>query len=371
MGQIEKTVFISYRRANVPWALAIFQNLNAHGYDVFFDYNGVDSGGFERVILGNIKARAHFLVVLTPSALERCSDPDDWLRREIETAINSQRNIVPLMVESFDFGAPAIARDLTGSLASLKRYNGLRIPADYFMEGMDRLRNRFLNVPLDTVLHPASATAGQLARDGQNAAASAQTVGLNELTAQECFERAFETADVEEKIRLYTNAIDLKADYYRAFNNRGNARYAKGDIKGALEDFNWAIRLKPDFANTYNNRANVRKAKADLAGALEDYNEAIRLKPDSIVTLSKALGNRANVRRILGDLDGALDDISRAIHLRPDSAEFFNSRGNVRLEKGDQEGALIDYEEALRLRPGFEKAVQNRDVLLGRKRGRK
>ncbi len=90
MERIEKTVFISYRRTNIPWVLNIFQNLTHHGYDVFFDFNGIASGDFERVILGNITARAHFLVLLTPSALERCGEPADWLRREIETALGSQ-----------------------------------------------------------------------------------------------------------------------------------------------------------------------------------------------------------------------------------------------------------------------------------------
>jgi hypothetical protein len=75
MERIEKTVFLSYRRTNIPWALAIFQNLTQHGYDVFFDYNGIASGDFERVILGNITARAHFLVLLTPSALEQLRRP--------------------------------------------------------------------------------------------------------------------------------------------------------------------------------------------------------------------------------------------------------------------------------------------------------
>jgi len=69
MERVEKTVFLSYRRANFPWALAIFQNLTQHGYDVFFDFESIGSGDFESVILGNIKARAHFLVLLTPSAL--------------------------------------------------------------------------------------------------------------------------------------------------------------------------------------------------------------------------------------------------------------------------------------------------------------
>ncbi len=132
MQRIEKAVFLSYRGTNVPWALAIFQNLTLHGYDVFFDYNGIASGDFERVILGNITARAHFLVLLTPSGLERCEDPADWLRREIEPALANQRNIVPLMLEGFDFGTPRIASQLTGTLAGLKHYNGLSIPTEYF-----------------------------------------------------------------------------------------------------------------------------------------------------------------------------------------------------------------------------------------------
>jgi hypothetical protein len=44
--------------------------------------------------LENIKARAHFLVLLTPTTLERCSDPEDYIRREIEAAMDTQRNIV-------------------------------------------------------------------------------------------------------------------------------------------------------------------------------------------------------------------------------------------------------------------------------------
>jgi TIR domain len=101
MDRIEKTVFLSYRRTNFPWAHTIFRELTHHGYDVFMDYTGIASGDFEQVILGNITSHAHFIVLLTPSALERCHEPGDWLRREIETAIENRRNIVPLMLEGF------------------------------------------------------------------------------------------------------------------------------------------------------------------------------------------------------------------------------------------------------------------------------
>jgi hypothetical protein len=185
MSRIEKTVFLSYRRTNASWALAIFQNLTHHGYDVFFDFSGIASGDFERVILGNILASAHFIVLLTPPALERCGDPGDWLRREIETALDSQRNIVPLMLDGFDFETSNIARQLSGRLEGLKRYNALHVPAQYFAEAMVRLREKYLNVSLGAVLHPASPDVRDAAKAQRFAASSAPLVEERELTVKE------------------------------------------------------------------------------------------------------------------------------------------------------------------------------------------
>ena len=345
MERIEKTVFLSYRRTNIPWALAIFQNLRQNGYDVFFDYLGIASGDFERIILGNITARAHFLVLLTPSALERCDDPGDWLRREIETALANQRNIVPLMLEGFDFGTPKIASQLTGKLAALKHYNGLSIPPEYFLEAMERLRGRYLNVPLASVLHPASPFVQQAAAEQKQAAGAAPAVREGELTAQQWFERGFAAVDIDERLRFYSEAMRLKPDYADAFNNRGLARTAKGDIEGALQDYNEAIRLKPDEAAVFYNRANVRDAKDDIEGALQDYSEAIRLKPH----YAAAFHNRGAARGDKGDIEGALQDYNEAIRLKPDDALTFYNRSLARRDKGDTEGALQDYNEAIRL----------------------
>jgi tetratricopeptide (TPR) repeat protein len=249
MSRIEKTVFISYRRTNFFGALAIYQDLTQHGYDAFFDFEGIASGDFEQVILENIRARAHFLVLLTPSALERCGDPGDWLRREIETALEARRNIVPLMLEGFDFSTPSIASQLTGQLALLRRYNALDVPARYFAVAMSYLHERYLNVALDSVPHPASAPAQQAAEAQQTAASAAPAVGQEELTAQTWFEKGFNVHafDSDEKIRCYTEAIRLKPDYADAYYNRGLARRAKGDHDGALKDYAEAIRLKPDL----------------------------------------------------------------------------------------------------------------------------
>jgi tetratricopeptide (TPR) repeat protein len=343
MARLEKTVFISYRRTNAPWALAIYQNLNNNGYDVFFDFNGVASGDFESVILGNIKARAHFIVLLTPSALERCNEPGDWLRREIETALETKRNIVPLMLEGFDFGTPAIANQLTGKLTALKSYNALDVPASYFMEAMSRLREKFLNVPLEGVLHPASASAERATKKQQAAADIAPTVQEKELTAQQWFERGFDTKDLDEKVRFYGQAIRLNRDFAEALNNRGFARHAKGDLEGALSDYNEAIRLKRNYAVGFLNRGITRKAKGDMEGALQDYNEAIRLKPD----YATAFNNRADLKRLKGDLQDAFQDANEAIRLDSDLVAAFHTRAEIFLEKGNYKSAIADFQKYL------------------------
>jgi hypothetical protein len=148
MRQVEKTVFISYRHEDVAWTLAIYLALTNHGYDCFYDRKGLRSGNFERVIQWNIEKRAHFLVLLSPTALKDCNKPGDWLRREIEMALDQGRNIVPLMLEGFSFSSVETKNALTGKLALLAAKNGLLVSADGFWHAMQELREGWLNVDL-------------------------------------------------------------------------------------------------------------------------------------------------------------------------------------------------------------------------------
>ena len=360
MSQIEKTVFISYRRANFPWALAIYQDLTSHGYDVFFDYESIASGDFEQVILGNIKARAHFIVVLTPSALERTVEPGDWLRREIETALDTRRNIVPLMVEGFSFSSPSIKKYLRGKLGLLENYNALPIPAAFFQEAMERLRGRFLNVALEAVLHPLSDSVRQVTLEQQAEASKATTVREEELSAQAWFEKGYtqyEMGYLTEAMRSYSKAIRHKPDFAEAYNNRGSARFDQGDLEGAISDYDQAIRLKPNDADTYVNRGLVRKKIGDLEGAIGDYDLAIRLKPD----YADAYYNRGLVRKKRGDLIGAIGDYDQAIRLKHGYTEAYYNRGLARYFKGDLMGAIDDYTEAIRPKPDFAVAYIARE----------
>jgi len=314
MGRIEKAVFISYRRTNFYTALAVYQDLTQHGYDVFFDYQSIDSGDFEKVIIENIKAKAHFLVILSPSALERCNEPRDWLRREIETAMDEKRNIIPLMMEGFDFGSPAVIQALSGKLAELNHFNGLRLYADYFFDAMEKLRNRFLKVEVeDARLHPLSYETKEINETNKSAASKAARVEVIQLTAEEWFERGFKSTDLDEKIRYYTEVIRLKPNSGDAYNNRAAAYHNKGAIQLALNDYDKAIELFPNDSTIYLNRGGTRRTNKDFDGALTDYDMAIRLNPKD----AEAHNGRGIVFKAIGKNNNALSDFQTASKLNP------------------------------------------------------
>jgi tetratricopeptide (TPR) repeat protein len=340
------TVFLSYRRTNVPWALAIHQSLTRRGYDVFLDYTGIGSGDFEQIILANIRSRAHFLVLLTPTALERCNDPEDLFRREIEAALTLKRNIVPILLEECDFRSPAISARLTGSLELLKRYNALVVPPAYFEAAMTRLSETYLSIALEAVPHPPATDAASQAAKAQNEAVrTIPRVELNELTAQQWFERGFASKDRKQQIAFYSEALRLKPNYGTAYHNRGTAYDMLGDLDAAIRDYDHAIALIPDPLLSVINRGAAREEKGDRQGAIQDFTLAIHLDPTS----AQAFTNRGAARHRIKDYHLALEDYNEAIRLNPHSGVAFYNRAFTRHALGDGAGAQYDLDQASRL----------------------
>jgi hypothetical protein len=236
MARIEKTVFISYRRTNMYTARAVYQNLMVSGFDCFFDVDSIGPGEFEQIILGQIKARAHFVLILTPSTLERCSDPNDWLRREIECALESQRNIVPLIFDGFDYSNPSIKKLLTGKLDKLQNYNAASVPTNYFDEAMERVKNRFLNTPLVGVLHPTTVESQKYIQQQKSNTEALPLVTQSSLQAEALLDRGKQRTDPYQAIANYDDAIRLMPDYAEAYYYRGTAFWELGDLEKSINN---------------------------------------------------------------------------------------------------------------------------------------
>jgi tetratricopeptide (TPR) repeat protein len=282
MPDPNKTVFISYRRSVSRFiARSIFMDLKANNFDVFMDVETIDSGEFDKIILSQIGARAHFVLVLATGSLERLNEEDDWLRREIETAMDMRRNIIPVMVDDFNFTGTETY--LTGKLAELPRFNGLRLYFDYFEAAMDRLRNRYLKQPMDGRIVPTS--------EKEKAAAEhkiEQSVGFGGGTSQ----------------------LLLNAEIYIA---RGLTKERRGNLDAAISDYTKAIAHDPDYPDVFFHRAKARLKLGDLEGAMADYTETVERNPHN----SNAFVDRGEVHFAMGEADDALVDFRKANNLTP------------------------------------------------------
>jgi tetratricopeptide (TPR) repeat protein len=140
----------------------------------------------------------------------------------------------------------------------------------------------------------------------------------------------------------------------------GVSKQTKGDLAGALADYNRAIEQTPGVAKLYSQRGKLKQAQGDLAGALADYNQTITLKPDN----ADGYYNRGILAQVTGNMDSAIEDFTKAIELKPDFADAYIQRGMVRTGKKDLKGALTDYTRAIELNPGSTVSYNLRGVAL-------
>ena len=90
-------IFISYRSEDgAQYARILQMQLEKTGYRVFLDYDELKRDRFGDDISLAIKSAPIFLMVLTPLYLERCKEDGNWIKREIDLAIEENRHFVPI-----------------------------------------------------------------------------------------------------------------------------------------------------------------------------------------------------------------------------------------------------------------------------------
>ncbi|XP_045171322.2 NAD(+) hydrolase sarm1-like isoform X2 [Mercenaria mercenaria] len=124
-------VFISYRRSTGSQLASLLKvHLQLRGFSVFLDIDRLRAGKFDENLLMNIKLAKHFLLVLTTNALDRCigdMDRQDWVHKEIVTALESQCNIIPIL-DNCDWPEP---EQLPEDMRPVCYFNGIRWVHEY------------------------------------------------------------------------------------------------------------------------------------------------------------------------------------------------------------------------------------------------
>lgn len=100
-------IFISYRRSDGTHTARLFKSeFERRGYRTFLDFDDLTDGKFDKRIENAILDAPIFLMILTNDYFARCNDKDDWVRREIECALENEKVIIPVNYDGNLNGIP-------------------------------------------------------------------------------------------------------------------------------------------------------------------------------------------------------------------------------------------------------------------------
>jgi tetratricopeptide (TPR) repeat protein len=169
------------------------------------------------------------------------------------------------------------------------------------------------------------------------------------------------SASVEAAIKSCDAVIDetLK-NLANAYYFRGNARFGKSDLDGALGDYGQALRLDPSDVEYLGNRAAVYEARNDMSKAMADYDQAIKVNPKSAV----AYGNRGAAFQRKGDMARAAADYGEVTRLQPNNLDAWSARCWVRaISPGQTQQALADCNAALKIKADAADVLDTRGFI--------
>ena len=237
-------VFISYSRKSGGWAArSIKERLDRRGADVFLDVENINAGRFETVILNEIGRREHFVVLLTPETCGQLGSPTDWVRRELERALELKKNVVPILLDDTRLEHVSPNFPLRDQLLSL---NACPMPFALFAEATETLYERYLSNP---------------------------TIEELEIrTAEEYFKKGLDAQGREDWVeaeRWYEHAVDLRRrpEYLLGLSA---AKHNQDRNEEALNDLDAAIAADP-FASE------IMVVKFNLLQYMDRMKEAIDL----------------------------------------------------------------------------------------------
>jgi hypothetical protein len=273
-------IFISYRRQETAWPAGRLYDVLVEYFpaeQVFKDVDNIDPGDdFTERITAAVAYCDVLLVLIGPQWLtitdengqRRLDDPGDWVRLEIETALNRKIRVIPILVD--DAQMPR-ADELPPPLAPLTRRNAVEISPHTFdtkrLIGTVRKTLAELKVS-DSATGSTSPTSAPTADRSSQQIAAAEVEQLYDYALA-----AFWTEQWDKAVDLLGQVLSRQPDYADAARKLESARqqqelamrYAQaseaanaGDWEQAVAGYSWIVDADPGYRDTNARLANAR-----------------------------------------------------------------------------------------------------------------
>ena len=120
-------IFISYRRdGGSNFATILHYLLAQDGFLPFLDKESLHQGAFTDQLYNGIAESDFFLLILSPKALDRCKNKNDWVSKEIHKALDASKTIIPIMLNNFTYPS-----NLPDELNKIKDLQAIELKNDF------------------------------------------------------------------------------------------------------------------------------------------------------------------------------------------------------------------------------------------------
>jgi tetratricopeptide (TPR) repeat protein len=168
--------------------------------------------------------------------------------------------------------------------------------------------------------------------------------------------------EVAGALKQFEQAREIEPDFAYSWVNVGFELMEAGRAAEAAEALRQAVKLAPNYADAHYNLAEALEKNGQTSGAVDEYEQSLRLSPQD----AEAETNLALALMQLGRRDEAATHFARAMAIRPGYAEAQYDWGTALLEAHDAAGAVAHFERALAINPSFVEAHFNLGVALQR-----
>lgn len=162
--------------------------------------------------------------------------------------------------------------------------------------------------------------------------------------------------DLDEAIRLFREGLAIDDSYPFVFLGLGDVLQRAGRYEEAEEAFTRVLQLNPDSFKAYYNLGVTRGNRGDVEGAIANYEKALEIAPQHPES-AMALNNMGAIYLESGDVEKARESFERAVQTSPINLESRYNLATIYLGQDMITEAIELLEHAAKLQPNHEQVT--------------
>ncbi|WP_333397292.1 tetratricopeptide repeat protein [Microcoleus sp. N9_A1] len=169
--------------------------------------------------------------------------------------------------------------------------------------------------------------------------------------------------DLGGAIENYQKALEFNPGDAEVHKKLAEVYVLQGEFEKAIASCNVALKFQPNFAPAYLTMGNALHSQEKLEMAIQAYLQALKIQPE----FAEASANLGSMYYKLGQLEQAANYYQKALALNPQLSSVNMMLGSVLQQQGKLDAAIACYQKVLQLQPGDASAAEKISSLIAQK----